>query len=183
MCVTVENESCSVTSNSLRPHGLYSPWNSLGQNTGVGSLSLFQGIFPTQGLNPGLSHCRQIFTSWATREVCYCRRSTLSHWGWIDFFRLGLVRHRNTFSVCYLTVWVTHVDAYSKSLLSKSYWNKLIIKPTLSRVTVSTQIYYCSRHGNTSVIPHLPYSKSESSSVMSDFLQPHGLSHCRQILY
>ena len=36
------------------------PWNSLGQNTGVGSLSLLQGIFPTQGLNPGLSHCRGI---------------------------------------------------------------------------------------------------------------------------
>ena len=33
------------------------PWNSLGQNTGVGSLSLLQGIFPTQGLNPGLPHC------------------------------------------------------------------------------------------------------------------------------
>ena len=32
----------------------YSPWNSLGQNTGVGSLSLLQGIFPTQGSNPGL---------------------------------------------------------------------------------------------------------------------------------
>ena len=38
---------------SLRPHGLYSPWNSPVQNTGVGSLSLFQGIFPTQGSNPG----------------------------------------------------------------------------------------------------------------------------------
>ena len=47
-------------SDSLRPCGLYSPWNSLGQNTGVGSLSLLQGIFPTQGLNPGLPHCRQI---------------------------------------------------------------------------------------------------------------------------
>ena len=33
---------------------------SLGQNTGVGSLSLLQGIFPTQGLNPGPPHCRQI---------------------------------------------------------------------------------------------------------------------------
>ena len=50
----------SVVSDSLRPHGLYSPWNSLGQNTGVGSLSFLQGIFPTQGLNPGLPHCRQI---------------------------------------------------------------------------------------------------------------------------
>ena len=34
-------------------------WNSLGQNSGVGSLSLLQGIFPTQGLNPGLPHCRR----------------------------------------------------------------------------------------------------------------------------
>ena len=37
-----------------------SPWNSLGQNTGVDSPSLLQGIFPTQGLNPGLLHCRKI---------------------------------------------------------------------------------------------------------------------------
>ena len=52
---------CSVVSNSLRPHVLYSPWNPPGQNTGVGSLSLLQEIFPTQGMNPGLLHCRQIF--------------------------------------------------------------------------------------------------------------------------
>ena len=45
---------------SLPPHGLYSPWNYPGQNTRVGSLSLLQGIFPTQGSNPGLPHCRWI---------------------------------------------------------------------------------------------------------------------------
>ena len=45
---------------SLWPHGLYSPWNSLCQNTGVGSLSLLQGIFPIQGLNPGLLPYRRI---------------------------------------------------------------------------------------------------------------------------
>ena len=55
-----ESESHSVVSDSLRPQGLYRPWNFLGQNTGVGSLSLLQGIFPTQGSNPGLLHCRQI---------------------------------------------------------------------------------------------------------------------------
>jgi len=32
----------------------------LGQNTGLGRFSLLQGIFPTQGSNPGLLHCRQI---------------------------------------------------------------------------------------------------------------------------
>ena len=45
---------------SLSRVRLYSSWNSPGQNTGVGSLSLLQGIFPTQGLNPRLLHCRQI---------------------------------------------------------------------------------------------------------------------------
>ena len=55
-----ESESRSVISNSLWPHGLYSPWNSPAQSTGVGILFLLQGIFPTQGSNPGLPHCRQI---------------------------------------------------------------------------------------------------------------------------
>ena len=54
------SESHSVTSKSLRPYGLYSPWNSPGQNTGAGNVSLLQGIFATQGLNPGLLNCRQI---------------------------------------------------------------------------------------------------------------------------
>ena len=54
-------KSCST----LRPHGLqparlFCPWESPGKNAGVGSLSLLQGIFPNQGSNPGLLHCRQI---------------------------------------------------------------------------------------------------------------------------
>ena len=53
-----ESETYSVMSDSLWPYGLYSPWNSPGQNTGMGSLSLLQGIF--RGLNPDLLHCRQI---------------------------------------------------------------------------------------------------------------------------
>ena len=57
--------SHSVMSNSLRPYGMYltrlfCPWNSLGKNTGVGCHSLLQGIFPTQGSNPGLPHYRQV---------------------------------------------------------------------------------------------------------------------------
>ena len=45
----LESESLSVMSDSLQPHELYSPWNSPGQNTGVGSCSLLQGNL----LNPG----------------------------------------------------------------------------------------------------------------------------------
>ena len=47
-------QSCTTVCDSMD----YSPWNSPGQNTGVGSLSLLRGIFPTQGLNPGFLHCR-----------------------------------------------------------------------------------------------------------------------------
>ena len=55
-----EGESLSVVSDSLQPHDFSRPWNSPGQNTGVGSLSLLQGIFPTQGSNSGLQRCRRI---------------------------------------------------------------------------------------------------------------------------
>ena len=58
-----ESENCSVVSDSLRLHGLYSPWNSPCQNTGVGSLSLLQGIFTTQGSNPSLHIAGGFFTS------------------------------------------------------------------------------------------------------------------------
>ena len=44
----------------LEPTRLLCPWNSSGKNTGVGNCSLLQGIFPTQGSNPGLQHCGQI---------------------------------------------------------------------------------------------------------------------------
>ena len=59
-----ESESCSVMSDSLQPHGLSAEFSS--QNTGVGSLSLLQGIFPTQGSNPGLLYCR-----WILHQLSY----------------------------------------------------------------------------------------------------------------
>ena len=62
-----ESEICSSVSDSLQPH--WPPWNSPGQNTWVGSLSLLQGIFPTQGSNPGLPIAGRFFTSWTTREA------------------------------------------------------------------------------------------------------------------
>ena len=55
-----KSESHFVMPNSLQPQGLYSPRSSPGQNTGVDSHSLLQGIFPSQRSNPGLLHCRQI---------------------------------------------------------------------------------------------------------------------------
>ena len=57
--------SRSVVSDSLRPHGLQPtrllcPWDFPGKDTGVGCHYLLQGIFPTQGSNLSLLHCREI---------------------------------------------------------------------------------------------------------------------------
>ena len=56
-------------SNPLWPHGLYSPWNSPGQNMDTSSLSLLWGILWTQKSNQGLLHCSRFFTNWAIREA------------------------------------------------------------------------------------------------------------------
>ena len=66
-----ESESHAVVSNSLQPHGLNSPWNSPGQNTGVGSLSLLQWIFLTQESNQALLHCGQILYQVIYQEIPY----------------------------------------------------------------------------------------------------------------
>ena len=75
-----ESKSCLVMSHALRPHRLYSPWNSPGQNTRVGSLFLLQGIFPVQGSNPGLPHCR-----WILYQLSYQRIPVQETWfdSWI----------------------------------------------------------------------------------------------------
>ena len=61
--------SVDEVTNSLQPQGLYSPWNSPGQNTGEGSRSFLQQIFLTQGSNRGLLNCSQILyqlSSWGS---------------------------------------------------------------------------------------------------------------------
>ena len=66
VCIIERKKSCSVVSDSLLPHGLKNPWNSPGQNTGVGSLPLLQGIFPIQESKRGLLHCK-----WILYQLCY----------------------------------------------------------------------------------------------------------------
>ena len=72
--------SCSVLPNSLQPHGLQPTslihsWNSLGKNIGVGCHSFLQEILPTQGLKPGLLHCRQIL-------YLLSHQGSPGGWGW-----------------------------------------------------------------------------------------------------
>ena len=81
---------------SLRPHKLYSPWNSPGQNTGVGSYSFLQGVFPTQGLNPGLPHCR-----WSLYQLSYQGNPLFSGNDQILFLQIS------KFTLCWFCVNVT----------------------------------------------------------------------------
>ena len=60
---------------TLQPHTQYSPWNFLGQNTGVGSLFLLQGIFPTQWSIPGLPHCK-----WILYQISHKESSRILEW-------------------------------------------------------------------------------------------------------
>ena len=94
------SESCSVLSDSLWPHGLYSPWNSPGQNTRVDSLSLLQWILQTQELNWGLWHCR-----WILYQLSYQG----SPWTWsiviLQVSRYEFIHSDPSFSSCFL-VWM-----------------------------------------------------------------------------
>ena len=96
--------SCSVVSDSLRPHELLPtrllhPWNCPGKSTGVGCHFLLQGIFLTQGSNPGLLHCRQ--TLYHLSHL----GSPLWQWFWINIWRV--CRH--------IDCWLTYTPQVSDS--------------------------------------------------------------------
>ena len=67
--------------NKTLPH-LQSSLRIVGQKTGVGSLSLLQGIFPMQGFNPGLPHCRRIL-----QQLSHQGSPRILEWGAFPFSR------------------------------------------------------------------------------------------------
>ena len=89
-------------SNSLWPHRLHSPWNSPGQNTGVGSLSLLQGS------NLGLSHCRRILyqlthkgsPSWATSWAQAESQGKLQQTNWLKEGVMGISEEQSINQKC-----------------------------------------------------------------------------------
>ena len=77
-----------AVSHSLGPYGLYSPWDSPGQNTGVDSLSLLQQIFLTRESNWGLLHCRWILYQLSYQGSPYTYRC--SFFFFLILFHCGL---------------------------------------------------------------------------------------------
>ena len=60
---------------------LLHPWDFLGKGTGVGCCFLCQGIFLTQGWNPDLPHCRQMFYRLSHQEVFQSHYFMANRWG------------------------------------------------------------------------------------------------------
>ena len=74
------------------------PWNSPGQNTGVGSLSRLQGIFPTQGSNPGLPHYRRIIYQLSHKGSPICLHTSDYNECFQEHLYTGKYLHSVTFS-------------------------------------------------------------------------------------
>ena len=106
------SKKVTVVSDSLRPHGLYSLWNSPGRNTWVGNLSLLQGIVPTQEWNTDLLLCR-------------CILYQLSHKRspWIS---VPAYKYDEIIRVAFLFLWGLNFSFYKKLKNGKNKWMSLI---------------------------------------------------------
>ena len=112
----------SLSRVSLQTHGPYSPWNSPGQNTGVGSLSLLQGIFPTQGSNPGLPYCRGILDQLSHQEGPRILE-------WVAFpFSRGSSQPRDWTQVSRIARQILYQLSHKGSCPNGYYKNELILK-------------------------------------------------------
>ena len=133
-----ESESRSVVSDSLQPHGLYSPWNSSGQNTGEGSLFLLQGIIPTQGPNPGLLHGK-----WLLYKLSH--QASPRKLEWVAYpFSSGSSQPRDQTQVSciaggFLTVWASR-EAQRPCLNKDTHFSKLKNKIVMTKI--NNQLFF-----------------------------------------
>ena len=117
------DESCLTFFDPMdcSPPGLWNPnpWNSPGRNTGVGCHFLLQGIFPTQGLNPGLQHCRQILYCLTTREgFFFFFFGKMSDQICAHFFPTGYLSLDEFVGVRFISqIWVFLSDKYMATLI------------------------------------------------------------------
>ena len=126
-------------SNSLWSHGLYSPWNSPGQNTRVDSLSLLWGITPTQGLNPGLLHYR-----WILYQLSYEGSARILGCVAYPFSRSPQPRNQTRVSWIvggFFTNWAINKESTKKNY-SQYHWWTSTKKILNKKVTNQTQQYF-----------------------------------------
>ena len=150
------SESYSVvfeTVGTLQPHGLYSPWNSPGQNVGVDSLSLLQGIFLTQGSNPDLPHCRKILYQLSHQgSSCGWWKGLIIIIHWISCFAFAL------------SFWVSNIHRYFKDTSTLTLCNSMMAWPMFLEAR-ELPLTFCGWSGDSidsSTHPHLDLSSSKS---------------------
>ena len=121
-------------------HGqLYNPWNTLGQNTGMGSLSLLLGIFPTQRSNPGFPQCRQILYQ-------------LGHTGsprileWVAYpFSSGSSQPQESNQGLLLCRWILYQLIYQgspSSIMSEIHWSDLDTQKNINKWSNDFNVLY-----------------------------------------
>ena len=173
------SQSCST----LQHHGLYSPRNSPGQTTGVGSLTLLQGIFSIQGLNPGLLHCRQILY-----KLSHQASPRILEWVAFPFSR-GSSQPRDRTQVSHIasrffTCWTTRDSLLSQSgtlhvhphlghqhILFHLQILVLGTQPSALTLTWNTLSLLLSLHSSSSLFPHHPLWSPHSGFLLSSKLQ------------
>ena len=142
-----ENEKWkSLSRVRLWPHGLYRPWNSPGQNTGGGSRSPLQGIFPTQGSNPSLLHYRWILYQLSHQEssIPFMSLSNPSQ-GFVDSFSNGdrFLPYPWDYSdfytyllECFNSLWFCTICSFLKLLLPAPIWGLRVTVPNSHHISL-----------------------------------------------
>ena len=109
LCLVTESSPTLCDPMDCNPPGPSVHGDSPGKNTGVGCHALLQGIFPTQGSNPGLPHCRQILY-----HLSHQGSQLMAHANWKEF-----AKYRNTFK--WMIVW--YIDMAEMKLLKNHHGN------------------------------------------------------------
>ena len=165
-------------SNSLRPHRLYSPWNSLVQSTGVGSLFLLQGIFPTQASNPGLPHCRRILY-----QLSHQRSPKEYPYTYTNIHMLTTITV--WFSLSPLSYFLLHVNPGRGTFLTSSdFWAGYISSP---QFWVRAGFYMSGWRGKHTLAFHPSWeyrchSPSEVMLPLRFFLQRWCFKDCKEVI-
>ena len=119
-------QSCPTLCNPMNcSPQFFCPWNSPGKDTGVGGHSLLQGIFPTQKLNLGHLHCRQILYHWVTREahtyVCVYIHTYISVHTYIHIFiQWNSIVQSPSHVQLFMTPWTAACQAFLSLTISRS---------------------------------------------------------------
>ena len=122
--LSIESESGSVVSDSLWPHGLYSPWSSLGQNTGLGIAFPFPRL-SSQPRDRTQAFCITggFFTHWATREAWVPFR-VLGKIMWVWVWGIMVHRDVHTFILEHVNILYYTVKGILQMWLREGSWDR-----------------------------------------------------------